>query len=60
MDVWDSEPPLPDDHRLDAPNLVLTPHAAWYSPDAEAALYERIAETATAALRGEIARGLVT
>ena len=60
MDVWDSEPPLPDDHRLDAPNLVLTPHAAWYSPESEAALYERIAETAVAALRGETARGLVT
>jgi D-3-phosphoglycerate dehydrogenase / 2-oxoglutarate reductase len=60
MDVWDSEPPRPDDHRLDAPNLVLTPHAAWYSPESEAALYERIAETAAAALRGDIARGLVT
>ena len=60
MDVWDSEPPLPGDHRLDAPNLVLTPHAAWYSPDSEAALYERIAETTAAALRGESARGLVT
>ncbi|HET6171040.1 MAG TPA: NAD(P)-dependent oxidoreductase [Gaiellales bacterium] len=60
MDVWDQEPPAPDDHRLDAPNLVLTPHAAWYSPDSEAALYECIAETAAAVLRGEIARGLVT
>jgi phosphoglycerate dehydrogenase-like enzyme len=60
MDVWDSEPPLPDDHRLDAPNLVLTPHAAWYSPQSEAALYERIAETANAVLHGDIARGLVT
>src|SRR6185295_7718185 len=60
MDVWDSEPPLPGDHRLDAPNLVLTPHGAWYSPESEAALYERIAETARAVLRGEIARGLVT
>jgi D-3-phosphoglycerate dehydrogenase len=60
MDVWDHEPPLPGDHRLDAPNLVLTPHAAWYSPDAEDALYARIAETAAAALRGETARGLVT
>lgn len=60
MDVWDSEPPLPDDHRLDSPNLVLTPHAAWYSPDSEAALYERIAETALAALHGESTRGLVT
>jgi D-3-phosphoglycerate dehydrogenase len=59
MDVWDEEPPRPDDHRLDAPNLVLTPHAAWYSPDADDALYERIAEVAVAALRGETARGLI-
>jgi D-3-phosphoglycerate dehydrogenase len=60
MDVWDNEPPLPGDHRLDTPNLVLTPHAAWYSPQSEAALYERIAETTTIALRGDIARGLIT
>jgi D-3-phosphoglycerate dehydrogenase / 2-oxoglutarate reductase len=60
MDVWDHEPPEPGDPRLETPNLVLTPHAAWYSPDSEAALYARIAQTATAALRGEIARGLVT
>jgi D-3-phosphoglycerate dehydrogenase len=60
MDVWDEEPARPDDHRLDTPNLVLTPHAAWYSPDSEAALYERIAETTAVALRGDIARGLVT
>jgi len=60
MDVWDSEPPEPDDHRLDAPNLVLTPHAAWYSPESEAALYERMAEAALAGLRGETARGLIT
>jgi phosphoglycerate dehydrogenase-like enzyme len=59
MDVWDNEPPLADDHRLDAPNLVLTPHAAWYSQEADDALYERIAEVALAALRGETARGLI-
>jgi D-3-phosphoglycerate dehydrogenase len=59
MDVWDDEPPLADDHRLDAPNLVLTPHAAWYSQEADDALYERIAEVAVAALRGETARGLI-
>jgi D-3-phosphoglycerate dehydrogenase / 2-oxoglutarate reductase len=59
MDVWDTEPPLPDDHRLDAPNLVLTPHAAWYSQEADDALYERIAEVAVTALRGETARGLI-
>jgi D-3-phosphoglycerate dehydrogenase / 2-oxoglutarate reductase len=59
MDVWDTEPPLPDDHRLDAPNLVLTPHAAWYSPEADDALYERIAEVVLAVLRGESAPGLI-
>jgi len=52
-------PTGPDDHRLDAPNLVLTPHAAWYSQEADDALYERIAEVAVTALRGETARGLI-
>jgi D-3-phosphoglycerate dehydrogenase len=59
MDVWDAEPPLPGDERLDTPNLILTPHAAWYSPEADDALYERIAEVASSALRGETARGLI-
>ena len=59
MDVWDAEPPLPGDERLDTPNLILTPHAAWYSPEADDALYERIAEVAAHALRGETARGLI-
>jgi D-3-phosphoglycerate dehydrogenase / 2-oxoglutarate reductase len=59
MDVWDAEPPLPGDSRLDTPNLIVTPHAAWYSPEADAALYERIAEVAASALRGETARGLI-
>jgi D-3-phosphoglycerate dehydrogenase len=60
MDVWDAEPPLPGDTRLETPNLILTPHAAWYSPEADDALYERIAEAATAALDGTTARGLIT
>ena len=60
MDVWDDEPPVPGDTRVDAPNLILTPHAAWYSPEADDALYLRIAEVAAAALRGETARGLIT
>jgi phosphoglycerate dehydrogenase-like enzyme len=59
MDVWDAEPPLPGDTRLETPNLIVTPHAAWCSPEADEALYERIAEAATAALSGTTARGLI-
>jgi len=35
-DVWPEEPPLPGDERLATPRLIVTPHAAWYSADAEA------------------------
>ena len=36
-DVWPVEPPDPSDPRLSAPGLVVTPHAAWYSAEAEVA-----------------------
>jgi D-3-phosphoglycerate dehydrogenase / 2-oxoglutarate reductase len=35
-DVWPEEPPQAGDARLAAPGLIVTPHAAWYSADAEA------------------------
>ena len=60
FDVWESEPPDPEDRRVDAPNLVLTPHSAWYSPDAEAGLYAGIAEATLAIINGENPRGRLT
>jgi phosphoglycerate dehydrogenase-like enzyme len=36
-DVWPTEPPDPDDERLLTPGLLVTPHVAWSSPQAEAA-----------------------
>jgi len=36
-DVWPSEPPTPDDPRLRTPGLVVTPHAAWFSAQADEA-----------------------
>jgi D-3-phosphoglycerate dehydrogenase / 2-oxoglutarate reductase len=51
-DVWPEEPPRPGDARLDTPGLLVTPHVAWSSPEAERAC---MAE-ATAALRSGLIR----
>jgi D-3-phosphoglycerate dehydrogenase len=53
FDVWASEPPDWDDPRLHARNLFLSPHAAWFSPGAEAALWREAARAITAVLAGE-------
>ena len=52
LDVFRHEP-LPDAHPLrEAPNVLLTPHAAWYSPAAVAELPVRAAEQVVAFLAG--------
>ena len=53
LDVFDVEP-LPADNPLrQAPNLLLTPHAAWFSDVAIHRLQELVAEDIARALRGE-------
>jgi len=53
LDVFETEP-LPADSPLrDAPNLILTPHAAWYSAAAIGRLQGLVAEDVTRALNGE-------
>ena len=53
LDVFHVEP-LPADNPLrTAPNLMLTPHAAWYSEAAIHRLQELVAEDIARALRGE-------
>jgi D-3-phosphoglycerate dehydrogenase len=53
LDVFHIEP-LPADNPLrSAPNLLLTPHAAWYSEAAIRNLQALVAEDIARALRGE-------
>jgi D-3-phosphoglycerate dehydrogenase len=52
FDVWATEPPDWDDPRLQARNLFLSPHAAWVSPQAEAALWREAARAITAVVAG--------
>jgi D-3-phosphoglycerate dehydrogenase / 2-oxoglutarate reductase len=41
LDVLPSEPPTEESPAPVAPRLVVTPHAAWYSAEAEEAVYRR-------------------
>lgn len=52
LDVFEAEP-LPADSPLrDAPNLILTPHAAWYSEAAIGRLQQLVADDIAAILAG--------
>ncbi len=53
LDVFEQEP-LPADHPIrNAPNVILHPHAAWYSEEAMTQLQVNAAEEVARALRGE-------
>lgn len=52
LDVFSTEPLPPDSPLRDAPNLLLTPHAAWYSDAAVARLQALVAEEIGRALDG--------
>jgi D-3-phosphoglycerate dehydrogenase len=50
LDVLPAEPPA---SVPAAPNLIVTPHAAWYSPESERRVFAGAVEAARTALRGE-------
>ena len=53
LDVFAQEPLPAGDPLRDSPQVVATPHVAWYSVEAGADLQWRAAEQVARALRGE-------
>lgn len=59
LDVLPVEPPTPDSPAPRSPRLVVTPHAAWYSAEAEEAVYRRPVLSVRAVLEGREPAGAV-
>lgn len=53
LDVLSIEPPDPQHPLLHHPRVIVTPHSAWCSEEAEAELWTRAAEEVARVLRGE-------
>lgn len=59
LDVLAEEPPGPGNPLLERDDVVVTPHAAWYSTESAATLRRRGTEIAVGAYRGESVDGVV-
>lgn len=59
IDVLEVEPPTAEHPAPRHPRLIVTPHAAWYSPDSEREVYRRAALAVRAVIEGRQPEGAV-
>ncbi len=59
LDVLEKEPPEADDPLLKLPNVILTPHAAFYSPGSSRDLHRMAAEEVGRVLQGHRPHSIV-
>jgi D-3-phosphoglycerate dehydrogenase len=59
LDVLPVEPPTDEHPAPRHPRLIVTPHAAWYSPDSEREVYRRATLSVRAVLEGNEPEGAV-
>jgi D-3-phosphoglycerate dehydrogenase len=59
VDVLPAEPPTAEHPAPEHPRLIVTPHAAWYSPEAEEAVCRRSTLAVRAVLEGREPEGAV-
>ena len=59
LDVLEREPPDPDNPLLKMPQVILSPHVAWYSEESEGDLRRKLATDIGRALNGLLPEGLV-
>jgi D-3-phosphoglycerate dehydrogenase len=53
LDVMEKEPPDPGHPLLSLPNVIITPHMAWYSVESAVDLQRMAAEEVARVLKGE-------
>jgi D-3-phosphoglycerate dehydrogenase len=59
LDVYEMEPPPPDNPIFELDNVILTPHIAWYTEESMTRLANSVADEAIRILKGEMPVNIV-